>query len=159
MGFRHPAGFGIIFVLQPPFLLYRVDCTSMSGIAARSLRGLAAGRSMNRSILESVYTLPSSTRQKLLPSVYNFSSGAGAVMENVPTTSTTGTDTKKVIADLLPVLPNPPIPPAPMVDGEMLRPRSTWQNLSDKYSLSGQQNKIQRGETLFQAARRQASDP
>jgi hypothetical protein len=106
---------------------------------------------MNRFILESVYTLPSSAR---MLSVYNFSSGAAAV-ENMQTTSA-GT---KVIAELLPVLPNPPIPPAPTVDGEMLRPRSTWQRLSDKYSMTGQQNKIQRGETLFQAARRQASDP
>ena len=117
---------------------------------------------MNRSILESVYTLPSSSarHQLLMLSVYNFSSGAAeAAVENTQTTST-GITTKTVIAELLPVLPKPALPPVPLsFDGEVLRPRSTWQRLSDKYSLSGQQTKIQRGETFFQAARRQASDP
>jgi hypothetical protein len=61
---------------------------------------------------------------------------------------------------VLPILPNPALAPAPAADGTTLRPyKGLWNRFTDKYSLSGQQQRIHRGEVLFQAATRQATDP
>ena len=59
-------------------------------------------------------------------------------------------------AELLPILPNPPLPPPPETE---MAPKSMWQRWSSQYSLAGVQRKILRGEMLYQAAKRQASDP
>jgi hypothetical protein len=61
-------------------------------------------------------------------------------------------------AERLPVLPHPMVPPAPL-EQRMQVPRSALQKAADRYTLSGQLSRIQRGETLFQAAKQQSSDP
>jgi hypothetical protein len=61
-------------------------------------------------------------------------------------------------AERLPVLPHPLVPPAPL-EQRLTVPRSTLQKAADRYTLSGQLSRIQRGETLFQAAKQQSCDP
>jgi hypothetical protein len=61
-------------------------------------------------------------------------------------------------AERLPVLPHPLLPPAPL-EQRLKVPRSALQKAADRYTLSGQLSRIQRGETLFQAAKQQSSDP
>lgn len=57
---------------------------------------------------------------------------------------------------LPPVLPNPPIPPEPI---ELMRPKGPLMSVLDSLSISSQQERIVRAESLFQAAKRQAADP
>lgn len=134
----------------------------MSPFVALRKRSLAVGvRCCSDAIVASsvatkLSVVPTTTTRTPAPSVRRFYYSRGGLESQAAGAAVAAPQQQQQQQQRLPLLPNPPLPPAP---AENVRPKSALQRWSDKFSLTGQQNKIRRGESLFQAARRQAADP